>query len=180
MLKRLRTDERGFGLLELIIAMTILNVGLLALVATFNAGATAIKRSAQVATASVIADRQMEIYRGILFSEIALVSAAVTTANADTQYAAGWPSGIQAGTVVTEVTDPGACVDTTKPECKPLQTVTGPDGRSYRVDTYIVRTNLGQSVMREVKLVRVVVRDGANLGRVLLRQSSTFDESLGL
>lgn len=180
MLNRLRTDERGFGLLELIIAMTILNVGLLALVATFNAGASAIKRAGRVATASVVADRQMEIYRGIMFSEIALVSSAVTTANGDAQYAAGAPTGIQAGTVVTEVTDPGACVDVTKPECKPLQTITGPDGRTYRVDTYIVRTNLGQSLMRQVKLVRVVVRDGANLGRVLVRQSSTFDESLGL
>jgi Tfp pilus assembly protein PilV len=181
MLNRLRTDEGGFGLIELVIALVVLNVGLLALVAAFNSGALALRRATQVSTASVIADRQMELYRGIKFSQIALVNAQVTTANSSTPYygpsgGANWPS----GTVVTEVTDPGACVDTTKPECKPTQTVTGPDGRTYRVDTYIVRTNYGNTQMREVKRVRVIVRDGGDLIRVLLRQETTFDEALGL
>lgn len=174
MLKRLRTDERGFGLIELIIAMAILNVGLLALVAAFNSGALAIKHASRMATASVIADRQMEIYRGIKYSEIGLVASLVTTANGNALYLAGWPSGTMSGTPATD------CLDTAKPECKPMQTVTGPDGRSYRIDTYIVLTDLAESTMRDVKLVRVVVRDGAELTRVLVRQTSTFDESLGL
>src|SRR5687768_12656245 len=36
--KRLRADQEGFGLIELLIAMVILNVGLLAIVASFQAG----------------------------------------------------------------------------------------------------------------------------------------------
>jgi Tfp pilus assembly protein PilV len=42
---RLRGEE-GFGLIELLIAMVVLNIGILALVATFQAGALAISTSA--------------------------------------------------------------------------------------------------------------------------------------
>jgi len=42
--------EEGFGLIELLIAMVVLNVGILALVATFQSGALAISRSAYVST----------------------------------------------------------------------------------------------------------------------------------
>lgn len=172
MLKRLRTDERGFGLLELVLAMTILNIALLALVAAFNSGAIALKRASQVSTATVLADRQMELYRALKYSKIGLVSSLVTTANADTRYNASWPFGAP----VTDL----SCTDPTKPECQPIQTVTGPDGRSYRIDTYIVLTDFSDPAMRAVKLVRVFVRDSADLDRALVRQDSTFDESLGL
>ena len=40
-------DESGFGLIELLMAITILNVGVLAVVAAFNSGIFAIKRASQ-------------------------------------------------------------------------------------------------------------------------------------
>ena len=49
---RLRRDESGFGLLELVMAMVVLNFGILALVAAFNSGAVALKRANEIATAS--------------------------------------------------------------------------------------------------------------------------------
>jgi hypothetical protein len=56
--------------------------------------------------------------------------------------------------------------------------VTGPDGRSYRVDTYIVSTT--PTGGRAVKKVTVVVRMVTNgvVGTVLARQASTFDQAL--
>ena len=44
---RLRS-EKGFGLLELLMAMTILNVGILAIVAAFNSGALALSSYRQI------------------------------------------------------------------------------------------------------------------------------------
>jgi len=47
-LRRLR-QEAGFGLIELLMAMTILNVGILATVAAFNSGIVTLRRSGLVA-----------------------------------------------------------------------------------------------------------------------------------
>ena len=64
MLLRAR-EEKAFGLIELVIAMVMLNVGILALVATFQSGVLAIGRSAYSSNATVVADKTMEVYRAL-------------------------------------------------------------------------------------------------------------------
>jgi hypothetical protein len=56
--------------------------------------------------------------------------------------------------------------------------LTGPDGGSYRIDTYILpQTPTGG---RAVKLVTVVVRDGSNLsGLPWARESTSYDQATG-
>jgi type II secretory pathway pseudopilin PulG len=63
-LRRAR-EEKAFGLIELVFAMVMLNVGILALVATFQSGALAISRSAYASNASAVADKTMEVYRAL-------------------------------------------------------------------------------------------------------------------
>ena len=60
----------------------------------------------------------------------------------------------------------------------PTKNVTGADGRSYRVDTYIVAQPVVNG--RPVILVTIVVRDGADVSLVWSRVASSFDESTGL
>ena len=62
MIARLRSQE-GFGLIELVISMVMLNVGILAIVAAFNSGAVALRRASEISSAAVLADKQMELYR---------------------------------------------------------------------------------------------------------------------
>jgi hypothetical protein len=63
-------------------------------------------------------------------------------------------------------------------ECRPIRTLTGPDGRPYRIDTYIVSDSVSAS--RLFKRVTIVVRDAKLLSsRPLARLESTFDESTG-
>src|SRR5438874_4155107 len=83
MLSRLR-NEKGFGLLELLMAMTMLNIGILALVAAFNSGAVALQRASRVSTAAALADTQMERYRALTYTAIALDSTSVNAT--DTLY----------------------------------------------------------------------------------------------
>jgi type II secretory pathway pseudopilin PulG len=83
MLRRLRR-ESGFGLIELLIAMLLLNIAFLALLATFSSGTIAIRRAARNSTASSLADSQMELYRGLKYSSIALDQTLVNTT--DTTY----------------------------------------------------------------------------------------------
>jgi Tfp pilus assembly protein PilV len=176
---RLRSQE-GFGLIELMISMVMLNIGILAIVAAFNSGALALKRAGEVSTASVVADKQMELYRALKYTEIALDSTAVTTANAETTYQCDQANKIDtAGACggANQQTQQLKTCATLTPQCNPRQTVSGPDQRSYRVDTYIVSQTPPSG--RPVKLVTIVVRRGSDLG-MLARVSSSFDESSGI
>ena len=179
MIARLRTQE-GFGLVELLISMVMLNIAILAIVAAFNSGALALKRAGEVSTASVIADKQMERYRALKYTEIALDSTAVTTANGDPVYQCDIankiaPSGSCGG--ANQQTQELRTCATLTPQCDPRQTVFGPDHRSYRIDTYIVSQT--PPTGRPVRLVTIVVRRTSDL-RLLARVSSSFDESSGL
>src|SRR3954453_17433443 len=57
--------ESGFGMLELLIALVVLNVGLFALVGAFNASSVSINRARYISAAVAVADRQMETDRGL-------------------------------------------------------------------------------------------------------------------
>ena len=172
---RLRSED-GFGLIELLIAMVVLNVGLLALVASFNSGIVTLQRASRITTAAVLADQQMELYRAISWANIRLETAAATTADAEvTPYRSD--AGRQYPTaLVTDTCSPLVA------ECIPQQSVTGADRRPYRIDTYIIQETPNQGQPHEgrpVKKVTVVVRDGNNLTKVYARQVSTFDQSTG-
>jgi type II secretory pathway pseudopilin PulG len=161
--------QDGFGLIELLVSMVILNVGILALVAAFQSGAFALQRASKLSSAAAIADIQMERYRALTYSAIALDAATFTTDRDDAVYAGDAAySDSQVTTTCVGVPD----------ECRPIRTLTGPDGKNYRIDTYIVSDSVSSS--RIFKRVTIVVRD-ANLlsGRPLARIASTFDESTG-
>jgi type II secretory pathway pseudopilin PulG len=65
----------------------------------------------------------------------------------------------------------------------PTKTVTGADGKSYRVDTYITWKQIANSAAttgRLVKLITILVRDPTSPYRTWARISSAFDESTGV
>jgi prepilin-type N-terminal cleavage/methylation domain-containing protein len=167
-LRRLRSGERGFGLVELLIAMTILSVGILALLATYSSSSAALVRSARIGTAVTIADKQMELYRSVLYDDIRLDSATIPGSG---NYTAD-----PAHTGDAQVTTP-ACTSPTPDECNASRAVTGPDGRSYQVDVYVYPHTPDGG--REIKSVTIVVRDNADGSKVLAQQESTFDPYTG-
>jgi Tfp pilus assembly protein PilV len=166
--KRLRVDQEGFGLIELLIAMVILNIGLLAIVASFQAGIITLSRASKVTTATVLGDQQMELYRAINYDSIRLASATIPGSPPYTTDAAYSP---------TQITTP-ACSGSPYPdECNASRTATGADGKSYRIDTYIVEAT--PTGGRPVKQVTIVVRDATSLSRIYARQATTFDQATG-
>jgi prepilin-type N-terminal cleavage/methylation domain-containing protein len=178
---RLRTDQAGFGLIEVLIAMLVMALGISAIVAGFSSGLVALNSASRTGTAGTLADKQMEAYRALGFSSITLTS--TPSPATDSTY-----SGDPAYNPVYAVTGP-ACPATT-PTCMPVQTeasgLTAPDGLNYRLDTYIAwscpvgtlsnpaaPTCGGQA--RPVKQITVVVRDGNNPTKTYVRETSTFD-----
>jgi Tfp pilus assembly protein PilV len=166
--QRLRAEE-GFGLVELMISLVVLNVGILAIVAAFNGGSLALLRASETSTASVLADKQMELYRAITYAAISLNTTAVDgTYTGDVAYP---------GTRVT-----GPCTSPVPASCIPTQTINSgstppsPDGRSYRIDSFIITETPANG--RPLKRITVVVRRSSPL-KTLARITSNFDQSTG-
>jgi type II secretory pathway pseudopilin PulG len=184
--RRLRSDN-AFGLVELLIALLILNTAVLALVAAFVSSSTALRRAGRTATAATLADRQLELYRALTFSVIALDS--TTVGSTDTTYRND--TALPSSSTTNLITTTSGCSGLPN-ECNPSRTVAGPDGESYRVDTYIVCVSNTSHALQTpsscsstspngtIKLVTVVVRDaGALAAAAWARQSSSFDRSTG-
>jgi type II secretory pathway pseudopilin PulG len=172
---RLRT-EQGFGLIELLMAMVMLNIGVLAIVAAFHSGMFALNRASRISTAAALADAQMELYRALVYNSIALdtttLSGVDNTYKCDAALGASCPNSTSSEVQTT-------CAGSPVPnQCHPSRSVTGADRKAYRVDTYI--TSQTPTGGRALKLVTVVVRNANALSaRPFARVSSTFDQSTG-
>ena len=152
MTARLR-DQSGFGLVELLIAMTVMAIGIFALVAGFSSGFSAINRAGKTSTAGAIADQRMESYRRGSFSTVSVPSPnpefPVTGSDGRTYW------------ILHEISllcVLGGAVSTGPP-------ATCPDSGGVK--------------QRPVKLVTLTVRDGSSTGRILFKESSTFHQSTG-
>jgi Tfp pilus assembly protein PilV len=69
-------------MIELLAAMTIMLVGILAVFSVFQAGMVQIRRASKGTTAAAIADSEIERFRAIRFDSIGLANSAVTAADA--------------------------------------------------------------------------------------------------
>lgn len=175
--------EDGFMLIELMIAMIILTVAILALVAAYSSGYVALRRATRVSSSTLLADSQMERFRALQYSNIKLNTSVAcgSTCSMDATYT-GDTAAYSSANQVT------GC-STTDATCLPTQTLTGPDGRSYRLDTYInwgcatpgdtlsttpsVSCASGQT---PVKVVTIVVRKAS--GADWVREQSSFSSLL--
>jgi Tfp pilus assembly protein PilV len=174
-------DESGFGMLELLMAMVMLNVGILAVVAAFSSGNAALYRANRISTSGALANKQMEAYRGLKYDNIVFVTSEWTSAIADstytgdTVYQQNMASPVAPKALVATVSSCPANVPDTA--CDPSYTTTGADHRSYRVDTYLYFDTPTSG--NQLRAVTVVIRDPNSLTRPLARVSSTFDPSTG-
>ena len=168
-------------MLELLMAMVMLNVGILAVVAAFSSGNAALYRASRTSTAGALANKQMEAYRGLKYDNIVFVTSEWTSAIAnstytgDTVYQTNMSNPVAPHALVATVSTCPANVPATA--CDPSYTTTGADHRSYRVDTYLYYDTPTSG--QQLRAVTVVIRNPDDLTRVLARVSSTFDSSTG-
>jgi type II secretory pathway pseudopilin PulG len=170
--------EDGFGLIELAFAIVMLNIGILAIVAAFSGAGLALSRASKLESATAVADKQMESYRARKNCAIYLTASSVTTAQSDSTYTS------DAAYSSPEFTDSSAAPSPIPTTCTTgvpstlttaSQTIQGPDGRNFRVDTYINVIVVGGST----KQVTIVVRESASPYTTHIRETSTFDPALG-
>lgn len=188
------TSEAGFGLVELLIAMVILQIALLAIVGAFGAGSVALGRASRANTAQALANQQLELYRSMTYDPIGLDTAGAPTSGmyvADTTVcpASQTPVCGNTGPRNNPNTSSWSCTAASGATsvsfyysanginpCTAHRLVTGaasPDGRDYYVDTYIKLT-ASTTTQRSYKQISVLVRDGAT-GKVLVKEVTTMD-----
>lgn len=166
---RLRAEE-GLGLVELLIALVVMNVAIFALMGAFGASTASVIRAGRVGTGTVLAERQLELYRGMLWTSIGLHGGLVSSASGDATH--------QSDAAASDPQTANPACTTTAPACQPIQNVTGPDGKAYRMDTY-VSTLSAVTGGRAVKRATVVVRSTADLDTTVARLQTTFDRASG-
>lgn len=171
-LRRIACEDAGLGLIELVIAIAMINIAIMAMFAMFQSGALSILRASQVSNGSVVAEKQAELYRAFLYKDIILNDSLVAAAASDAIHTSA-PEWVSAATQISS----GSCSGAAS-ECQPVQTsVPGADGRAYRVDTYIRPVTATSG--RPGNEVTVVVRLASDTTRVLARLRSRYDLSTG-
>jgi prepilin-type N-terminal cleavage/methylation domain-containing protein len=120
--------EEGFTLVELLIAMIVLTVGILALIAAYSSSYLTINRATRVSSTELLADQQMERFRALSYSTIALDLTCGPSCTQDSTY-----TGNSAYSSSTQVSGSSGTDSTNLSK----QTKTGPDGRTYRLDTFV-------------------------------------------
>jgi len=90
--RQLPSNEAGFGMIELLIAMSIMSIGILAVFALFQTGMVTIRRASTISTAAALADSEMEKFRALKYTVIGLDDSEVAAPGAiylaDTPYKA--------------------------------------------------------------------------------------------
>jgi len=165
-------SEDGFLLVELIAAMLVLTIALLALIGAYSLGYLAIGKAAQTSSAGLIASNQLELYSSLPYSSVGLDASTLTTVkSSDANYSTDESALPGSGTDVT-ISGCGSSA-----QCLPVQTVTGADHKTYKVETFIrLVSTRSDGVTRSEKIVTEIVRNMSVSGspQVVVMQSG-FD-----
>jgi type II secretory pathway pseudopilin PulG len=191
------TSEAGFGLVELLIAMVILQIALLAIVGAFGAGSVALGRASRANTAQALANQQLELYRSMTDDPIGLDTTGANAPPTSGTYVADTTVCPANQTPVCGNTGPRNNPGTSSWSCTATSGATSvsfyysanginpciahrlvsgansPDGQSYYVDTYIALT-ASTTTQRSYKQISVVVRNGVT-GKQLVKEITTMD-----
>ena len=140
------------GLVELLIAMTVMSIGIFALVAGLSSGFGSINRASKASTAATLADQQMELFRSGSWDSVDDVAGATVLGPDGRSY---W---------IESIVDDAACPDETAVPTGTPPTCTLADGVTSR----------------PLKRATVTVKEGSDdSGRLLITETSTFDQSTG-
>lgn len=140
-------------LIELLIAMTVMAIGIAALVAGFGSGLVTVNRAQSTSTVGALADKQMEAYRQAGFTSLTpgALSGGTQTGSDGNTY---WVGKTISWTCV--VGPPNTTTSATPPACT------------------------GTPATRPVKLVSIEVHKGStSSGQLAFSESATFDSSTG-
>lgn len=132
-------SERGFGMIELLAAMSVMVIGLLAVFTMFQAGIVAVRRAGNQTTAAVLADSEMEKFRAIKYESVGLASAAVNAADSVYKGDIAYSDGSTATTTLANAASSSA----TSVQVASFASFPGTNGFRVKIDSEILRVTAG-------------------------------------
>jgi Tfp pilus assembly protein PilV len=165
-------NENGFLLIELIAAMLVLTIALLALIGAYSLGFFSIRSSAKTSAAGLLGNNQLELYSALPYSSIGLDATAFASAKSSDATYSSDESALPGG-ATGDVTISGCG---SSAQCSPVQTIIGPDRKRYKVETFVRLLANPAISSRSEKVVTIVVRNANVSGspKVLTMQTA-FD-----
>jgi type II secretory pathway pseudopilin PulG len=171
-------DESGFSIVELVVAVMVITVALLAIAAGFETAAVSVHAAAKKTVAAKLANAQIERYAALAFTSIGLDATTLTNTktSGNPSYSSTYVSDETALNAVTGGTDVSISgCGSTAAQCLPVQTVTGTDNKSYKLETFI-RDVVSFGTWTE-RIVTVIVRNPNVSGTPeIFRLTSGFDK----
>lgn len=164
-------EEAGFLTIELMVAIVLITVALLALMAAYDGAFASLHSSGQTSSAGLLAENQLELYASLPYSSIGLDTTTLSTVKgADANYSTDEAALPGSGSDVT-ITGCG-----TSAQCSPVQTLTGSDHHAYKVETFIrALTNPSETSWTE-KVITVIVRDETQTGTPVVFKEQTASD----
>jgi prepilin-type N-terminal cleavage/methylation domain-containing protein len=105
--------EAGFGMIEMMIALSVLSIGILAVFTLMQSGMVQIQRAAAVSTAAALAEGRMENFRAVKFSAIGLADSEVDAADATYKADAAHQTDTPATTLQSSIADTATALTVT-------------------------------------------------------------------
>lgn len=164
-------SEAGFLTIELMVAIVLITVAILALMAAYGGAFSSLHSSGKTSSAGLLAENQLELYASLPYSSVGLDTSTLNSVKStDSNY----------GT--DEAALPGSGADVTitgcgiSAKCSPVQTLTGADHHTYKVETFIrALTNPSETSWTE-RVITVIVRDETQSGHPNVFEDQTaFD-----
>lgn len=159
-------------MIELMAAIMIITTASLALMGAYDFSFFSLHSSAKTSAAGVLAENQLELYAALPYASVGLDATTLATVKStDPNYSTDEAALPVAGTDVT-ISGCGSSA-----QCSPVQTLTGSDKHSYKLETFIrLLTNPSVTTWSE-KVVTVIVRDTSTSGspKVFTAQTA-FDQ----
>lgn len=159
-------------LLELVMAMFVLTVAVLALMASYDSAFLSIHKAAQNTAASTLAQNQLELYTAMTYSAIGLDTTELSAVKASNTTYTSDEAGLDSAATATDVTY--SCGSDTN--CLAVQTLTGSDNKDYTLETFIRDVPNASYEGRSERNVTLIVRDpSTSTDAVVAQLSATFD-----
>ena len=141
-------------MVELLAATVIIVVALLALLAAYDQAFFSLRSAAKTSSSGLLAENQLELYASLPYSSIGLDASKLGTVKvSDSNYGTDESALPASGSDVT-ISGCGSSA-----QCSPVQTLTGSDHHSYKLETFIRSLPNQPSSSWNETVVTVIVRD---------------------
>jgi Tfp pilus assembly protein PilV len=157
-------------MVELLVATVVLVIAVLALLAAYDQAFFSLRSAAQTSSAGLLAENQLELYASLPYSSLGLDATTLSSVQAsDPTYSSDESALPGTGTDVT-ISGCGS-----SPQCSPVQTLTGSDHHSYKLETFIrLLANPSYSSWSET-VITVIVRDLDKADAKVVTMQTAYD-----